>query len=327
MSWLLHTKIGQMVLAVISIVVIVAVLLLMASLADRLKGKGRNAASVLVFVIPAFFLLGMGLIWPAVLTTYNSFFNRNSTAFVGFENYGWLFTNSDSQRAFINTAIWVLLVPVISVLVGLLYALLIDGKKFEKVMKSLLFMPMAISFVGAGIIWRFMYDYRSAGQNQRGLLNAIIVAFGGEPVRFLQDSPLNTLFLIVVLIWVQAGFAMVLLSAAIKGIPMELIEAARLDGTNAWQMFTKITVPTIRPTLVVVYTTITIATLKVFDITQTMTGAKFQTQVLANQMYDQSFTFGNAGLGSATAVIIFVLVIPIVVFNIRQMLENKEVRG
>ena len=158
MSWLLHTKVGQMVLAVIAIIAIVAILLLMASLADRLKGKSRNVASVLVFVIPAFFLLGMGLIWPAVLTTYNSFFDRTSTTFVGFENYGWLFTNSDSQRAFINTAIWVLLVPVVSVLVGLLYALLIDGKKFEKVMKSLLFMPMAISFVGAGIIWRFMYD-------------------------------------------------------------------------------------------------------------------------------------------------------------------------
>ncbi len=327
MNWLLHTKIGQMVLALIAIALIIAFLLVLASLADRLKGKGRNTASVIVFVLPAFALLTMALIWPAVLTTYNSFFDRNSNNFVGIDNYLWLFTNADSQRAFINTAIWVLLVPIVSIGVGLLYALLIDGKKFEKGMKSLLFMPMAISFVGAGIIWRFMYDFRGAGQTQRGLLNAIIVGFGGEPVRFLQDSPLNTLFLIVVLIWVQAGFAMVLISAAIKGIPMELIEAAKLDGTNAWQMFSKITVPTIRPTLVVVYTTITIATLKVFDITQTMTGAKFQTQVLANQMYDQSFTFGNAGLGSSTAVIIFVLVIPIVVFNIRQMLKNKEVRG
>ncbi len=327
MNWLLHTKIGQMVLALIAIALIIAVLLLFASLADRLKGRGRNIASVAVFVLPAFALLAMGLIWPAVQTTYNSFFDRNSKSFVGLDNYLWLFTNADSQRAFINTAIWVLLVPLVSIGVGLLYALLIDGKKFEKGMKSLLFMPMAISFVGAGIIWRFMYDFRGAGQTQRGLLNAIIVAFGGQPVRFLQDSPLNTLFLIVVLIWIQAGFAMVLISAAIKGIPIELIEAAKLDGTNAWQMFSKITVPTIRPTLVVVYTTITIATLKVFDITQTMTGAKFQTQVLANQMYDQSFTFGNAGLGSSTAVIIFVLVIPIVVFNIRQMLKNKEVRG
>lgn len=327
MNWLLHTKIGQMVLALIAIAVIIAVLLLLASLADRLKGRGRNIASVLVFVIPAFFLLTMGLIWPAIQTSYNSFFDRNSVNFVGLQNYLWLFTNADSQRAFLNTAVWVLLVPLVSIGVGLLYALLIDGKKFEKGMKSLLFMPMAISFVGAGIIWRFMYDFRGAGQTQRGLLNAIIVAFGGQPVRFLQDSPWNTFFLIIVLIWIQAGFAMVLISAAIKGIPIELIEAAKLDGTNAWQMFSKITVPTIRPTLVVVYTTITIATLKVFDITQTMTGAKFQTQVLANQMYDQSFTFGNAGLGSSTAVIIFILVIPIVVFNIRQMLKNKEVRG
>lgn len=326
MNWLLHTKIGQMVLALIAIAVIIAVLLLLATLADRLKGRGRNVASVLVFVVPAFFLLAMGLIWPAVQTSYNSFFDRNSVNFVGLQNYTWLFTNADSQRAFLNTAVWVLLVPLVSIGVGLLYALLIDGKKFEKGMKSLLFMPMAISFVGAGIIWRFMYDFRGAGQTQRGLLNAIIVGFGGEPVRFLQDSPWNTFFLIVVLIWIQAGFAMVLISAAIKGIPIELIEAAKLDGTNPWQMFSKITVPTIRPTLVVVYTTITIATLKVFDITQTMTGAKFQTQVLANQMYDQSFTFGNAGLGSSTAVIIFILVIPIVVFNIRQMLKNKEVR-
>ncbi len=327
MSWLLHTKLGQMSLAIIAIVAVVAILLGLATLADRLKGRGRQVASVVVFVLPAFFLLGMGLIWPAVLTTYNSFFNRTSTDFVGFNNYAWLFTNSDSQRAFINTAVWVLLVPVVSVFVGLLYALLIDAKKFEKVMKSLLFMPMAISFVGAGIIWRFVYDYRSAGQTQRGLLNAIIVGLGGQPIRFLQDSPWNTVFLIVVLIWVQAGFAMVLISAAIKGIPIEYLEAARLDGVNAWQMFSQITVPSIRPTLVVVYTTITIATLKVFDITQTMTGAKFETQVLANQMYDQSFTFGNAGYGSATAVIIFVLVIPIVIFNIRQMLKNKEVRG
>ncbi len=316
-----------MVLAVIAIIAVVGVLLLLASFADKLKGRGRNVASVMVFALPAILLLAMALIWPAVQTTRNSFYNRTSTEMVGFDNYAWVFTNADSLRAFLNTAIWVLLVPVVSVVVGMLYALLIDGKKFEKAAKSLLFMPMAISFVGAGIIWRFMYEYRGSGQTQRGLLNAIIVGLGGEPVRFLQDSPWNTVFIIVVMIWVQAGFAMVLLSAAIKAIPNDIIEAARLDGVNAWQMFSRITVPSIRPTLIVVYTTITIATLKVFDITMTMTGAKFQTQVLANQMYDQSFTFGNSGYGSATAVIIFVLVIPIVAFNIRQMLKNKEVRG
>lgn len=327
MNWLLYTKFGQMALAVLAIALIIVVLMGLATLADRLKGRGRNIASVGVFVLPAFLLLFMALIYPAINTTQNSFYDRYSQNFVGVENYNWLFTDADSLRAFINTAIWVLLVPLLSTSIGMLYALLIDGKKLEKAAKSLLFMPMAISFVGAGIIWRFMYDFRGSAQTQRGLLNAIIVGFGGEPVRFLQDSPLNTLFLIVVMIWVQAGFAMVLISASIKGISMDIIEAAKLDGVNTWQMFANVTVPSIRPTLVVVYTTITIATLKVFDITQTMTGAKFQTQVLANQMYDQAFTFLNAGRGSATAVIIFVLVIPIVVFNTRQMLKNKEVRG
>ncbi len=327
MSWLLGTKIGQMVLAVLVIALVVLILLGLASLADRMKGRGKNVASVLVFLLPTFGLLTMGLIYPAFRTSIFSFFNRTSTEFVGFDNYAWVFTNADSQRSFLNTAIWVLLVPILSTGVGMLYALLIDGKKFEKQAKSLLFMPMAISFVGAGIIWKFMYEYRGAAQTQRGLLNAIIVGLGGEPVRFLQDSPWNTVFIIVVMIWVQAGFAMVLISASIKAIPEDIIEAAKLDGVNPWQMFTRITVPTIRPTLVVVYTTITIATLKVFDITMTMTGAKFETQVLANQMYSQSFTYGNAGYGSATAVVIFILVIPIVAFNINQMLKNKEVRG
>lgn len=326
MNWLLNTKIGQMALAVIALALVVLLLLTLATVADRLRGKSRNVASVAVFTIPAVALLGMGLIYPAIRTMWMSFHDRVGAEFVGGANYQWVLTNSDSLRAFLNTALWVLLVPVLSTGIGMLYAILIDGKRFEKVAKSLLFMPMAISFVGAGIIWKFVYEYRGAAQVQRGLLNAIIVALGGEPVRFLQDSPLNTLFLIVVMIWVQAGFAMVLISAAIKAVPVDIIEAAKLDGVNAWGMFRNITVPSIRPTLVVVVTTISIATLKVFDITQTMTGAKFQTQVLANMMYDQSFTFGNSGYGSAMAVAIFVLVIPIVVYNIRQMLKNKEVR-
>ena len=326
MNWFTGTKIGQMVLAVILLAIVVGVLLLLATLADRLKGRARNSTSVMVFVIPALVLLGMGLIYPALRTIWLSMYNRTGTEFVGLSNYQWVLTNADSLKAFINTAFWVLLVPTVSTGIGMLYAILIDGKKFEKVAKSLLFMPMAISFVGAGIIWKFVYEYRGAAQAQRGLLNAVIVAFGGEPVRFLQDSPLNTFFLILVMIWIQAGFAMVLLSASIKAIPNEIIEAAQLDGVSPWSMFRHITVPSIRPTLVVVITTISIATLKVFDITQTMTGAKYQTQVLANMMYDQSFTFGNSGYGSAMAVAIFVLVIPIVVYNIRQMLKNKEVR-
>src|SRR5699024_1574630 len=306
---------GQMVLAIIALVVVIVALLILARLADRFAHRSRTFWMVVLFGGPAFLLLGLGLIYPAGRTIMMSFMDRRSDVWVGLENYQWVFTNPDSLQGFINTFLWVMLVPAVSTIVGLVYAILVDGARLEKVAKSLLFMPMAISFVGAGIIWKFVYEYRGAAQEQIGLLNAIITSLGFEPVRFLQDSPWNTFFLIAVMIWIQAGFAMVLLSAAIKAIPSDIVEAARLDGVNPWQMFAQITVPSVRPTLVVVLTTIIIATLKIFDIPRTMTGARFDTQVLANLMYDQSFTFGNNGIGSALAVMIFVLVIPVVVFN------------
>ena len=324
---MLNSKIGQMFAALILLVVVVAVLMLLARLSDRAPERLRRWLGPLIFAGPALLMLGMGLVYPAIRTGMMSFYDRSSENFVGLENYHWVFSNPDSLQSFLNTFWWVLLVPTLSTLIGLVYAILIDKSRFEKVAKTLLFMPMAISFVGAGIIWKFVYDYKGASQSQIGLGNALITAFGGEPVRFLQDAPWNTFYLIVVMIWIQAGFAMVLLSAAIKAVPDDIVEAARLDGVNAWQMFRNITVPSIRPTLVVVLTTITISTLKIFDIPRTMTGAKYGTQVLANQMYDQSFTYGNNGTGSALSVIIFLLVIPIVVYNVRQMLINKEVRG
>jgi len=327
MDFFLYSKVGQMLLAVIALLAVVAVLLGGARLADRYAGRSRTFWVGAAFAGPAFLLLGVGLVYPAIRTTVMSFMDRRSEEFVGLANYQWVFSDPASLQAFINTFWWVILVPLVSTAVGLVYAILVDGSRFEKVAKSLLFMPMAISFVGAGIIWKFVYEYRGAAQEQIGLLNAVIVGLGFEPVRFLQDSPLNTFFLIVVMIWIQAGFAMVLLSAAIKAIPGDIVEAARLDGVNPWQMFSRITLPSVRPTLVVVLTTIIIATLKIFDIPRTMTGARFDTQVLANSMYDQSFTFGNNGIGSALAVMIFVLVIPVVVFNVRQMIRNREVRG
>jgi alpha-glucoside transport system permease protein len=327
MDFFLYSKTGQMVLAVALFAVVVAGLMVVARLADRFAGRTRIAWTLLVFAGPALLLLGVGLIYPALRTMAMSFMDNRSESWVGLANYEWVFTNPESIQSFVNTFWWVTLVPVVSTSIGLLYAILVDGKRFEKVAKSLLFMPMAISFVGAGIIWKFVYEYRGAEQTQIGLVNAILAGVGIEPLRFLQDGPWNTFFLIVIMIWIQAGFAMVLLSAAIKGIPADIVEAARLDGVNAWQMFRSITVPSIRPTLVVVVTTISIATLKIFDITRTVTGARFGTQVLANQMYDQSFTFGNNGVGSALAVVIFVLVIPIIIYNVRQMLRNREVRG
>ncbi|WP_152189360.1 carbohydrate ABC transporter permease [Georgenia satyanarayanai] len=316
-----------MILAVLALLAVVAVLLGGARLADRFAGRSRTFWVAVAFAGPAAVLLGVGLIYPAIRTTIMSFMDRRSQEWVGLANYEWVFTDASALQGFINTFWWVILVPLVSTAVGLVYAILVDNSRFERIAKSLLFMPMAISFVGAGIIWRFVYEYRGAAQEQIGLLNAILVGLGFEPLRFLQDSPWNTFFLIVVMIWIQAGFAMVLLSAAIKAIPADIVEAARLDGVTAWQMFRRITVPNVRPTLVVVLTTIIIATLKIFDIPRTMTGARFDTQVLANLMYDQSFTFGNNGIGSALAVMIFVLVIPVVVFNVRQMIRNREVRG
>jgi len=222
--------------------------------------------------------------------------------------------------------IWVLCVPLISTVVGLAYAIFIDKSRGEKVLKAIVFMPMAISFVGAGVIWTFMYQYRAEGFEQIGLLNQILVWLGQEPQQFLVNSPLNTFFLIVVMIWIQTGFAMVLLSAAIKGIPIELIEAARLDGANPWQQFRSVTLPGIRGTLVVVVTTISIATLKVFDIVRAMTGGNYGTSVIANEMYTQAFNQGQFGQGSALALILFVLVLPIVIYNVRVLRKQREIR-
>ena len=324
MGFLLYSKNGQLILAVLAFLAVLVILLLIARAADSLRRRKQTFAMVAVFGGPALLLLAVGLIYPAVRTIWMSFMDKRSDSFVALDNYAYLF--QDGLQAFGNTLLWVVLVPLGSTVIGLVYSVLIDGSRFEKVAKSLLFLPMAISFVGAGIIWKFMYEYRGAAQDQIGLLNSVITGLGFEPVRFLQDSPLNTLFLIFVMVWIQAGFAMVVLSAAIKAVPSDIVEAARLDGASSSQLFFQITIPSIRPSLVVVLTTICIATLKVFDITQTMTGAEFGTQVLANEMFDWSFTYGNNGIGSAMAVVIFVLVIPLVVYNVRQMNKNKAVR-
>ncbi|MCK9793464.1 sugar ABC transporter permease [Isoptericola sp. 4D.3] len=327
MSFLLYSKNGQLVLAIVAFAAVVALLLLTARLAERLRGRGRSGVMVLLFGGPALLLLAVGLVYPALRTLWMSFMDARSETFVGWANYAHVFVDPGGVVALRNTLAWVVLTPLCATAIGLVYAVLIDRSRFESAAKSLLFLPMAISFVGAGIIWRFVYEYRGAAQEQTGLLNAVIVWLGGDPVRFLQDSPLNTLFLIAVLVWTEAGFAMVILSAAIKAVPQDVVEAARLDGANAWQLFVRITVPSIRPSLVVVLTTISIATLKIFDITRTMTGAQFDTQVLANEMYDWSFVFGDNGIGSAMAVLIFLLVIPLVVYNVRQMARNRAVRA
>lgn len=320
----LFEKFGLMLLGLAAFAAIVGIILF---LADRAPKRGRDVWQLVAFLAPALLLLAFGLIYPAVRTTLLAFFDRNGEEFVGLDNFVWMFTQPDILQTLGNTLIWVALVPTLSTIIGLAYAIFIDKSKGEKILKSLVFMPMAISFVGAGIIWRFMYEFREVGfAEQIGLLNQIIVWFGGQPQQFLVNSPWNTFFLIVVMVWIQTGFAMVLLSAAIKGVPVEIIEAARLDGANAWQQFRNVTIPGIRGTLVVVVTTISIATLKVFDIVRSMTGGNFETSVVANEMYTQAFNRSEFGYGSALAVILFVMVLPIVVYNVRVMRKQKEIR-
>jgi alpha-glucoside transport system permease protein len=225
-----------------------------------------------------------------------------------------------------NTVLWVIFVPIVSTLIGLAIAYMTDRMKRASVVKSLIFMPMAISFVGASVIWGFMYNFEpNEDKVEIGLLNAILRGVGIEPRNFLLEAPGNTFFLIAVLIWIQTGFAMVILSAAMKNVPDEIVEAAMLDGASNWRRFVRVTLPMIRGTVVVVLTTITIGTLKVFDIVRTMTGGNFQTNVIANEMYAQSFRQLNYGQGSALAVILFLGVVPIIWYNVRQLrLERTE---
>ncbi|MFF0656950.1 carbohydrate ABC transporter permease [Micromonospora tulbaghiae] len=287
------------------------------------RRKQREGVFAFFFLLPTLLLLAVGLVVPAVRTTLLSFMDSGSSGWVGLDNYRWMFAEDSIVRVLINTLIWVLLVPLVATAFGLIYAVLVDKARLEAVAKSLIFLPMAISFVGAAIIWRFVYAYRGVG-DQIGLLNQIVVSLGGEPKQWLLNPPLNTFLLIVIMVWIQAGFAMVVLSAAIKAIPADIVEAARLDGTTAWQMFWRITVPSIRPALIVVVVTISIATLKVFDIVRTATNGNYDTNVIATEMYNQAFRYQENGQGSALAVFLFVLVIPIVIYQIRNLRKQRE---
>ncbi|MEU4236836.1 sugar ABC transporter permease [Actinoplanes sp. NPDC026619] len=296
-------------------------------LAGRLgRGKGGDKWVAYLYLTPAVLLLLVGLVYPGLRTIYESFFDAAGKAFIGFDNYKTIFTDKDQLTVLRNTVFWVVLTPFVATGIGLVYAILVDKSRFESVAKALIFLPMSISFVAASVIWKFVYEYRpdQVGVKQIGLLNQIIVWFGGKPVQLLIESPLNTFLLIVVMIWIQAGFAMTVLSAAIKAIPDDIIEAARLDGVNPWTMFKNITLPSVRPTVVVVLTTIGIGTLKVFDIVRTMTGGQFKTSVVANEFYSQTFRADNQGLGAALAVLLFILVIPIVAYNVRQVRQGAR---
>ncbi|MGZ3217953.1 carbohydrate ABC transporter permease [Paracoccus sp. T5] len=278
-----------------------------------------------LFLGPALIFLTMYLVYPVLDSFWRSLFNSNGSRFVGADNYTWLMRDAKFRESMLNNMLWLLVVPALATLFGLLAAQLTDRIKWGNIGKSLIFMPMAISFVGAGVIWKFIYEYRASGETQIGLLNWIVTQFGGEPQIWLTLPGWNNFFLMIVLVWIQTGFAMVILSAALRGIPEETIEAAILDGASPLQVFFKIKVPQIMGTIAVVWTTVTIVVLKVFDIVFVMTNGQWGTQVLANLMYDWMFRgTPDYGRGSAIAIVLMILVTPIMVWNIHN--ARKEVR-
>jgi len=280
-----------------------------------------------LYISPAAFLLFFFLVYPSVNTVYISFFNYNSEIFMGIKNYLYCFTNETMLNSFQNNALWVILFVPLTVSLGLIIAVLADRVKYESIVKSMIFMPMAISFVGAGVIWKFVYAYRPVSAAQTGILNAIRSFFQLEPLPWLIIRPwLNNFCLIMVGVWIWTGFCMVILSASYKGIPRELLEAARVDGATEFKIFWKIILPLMKPTLVVVATTMTINVLKVFDIVYVMTNGNFNTEVVANRMYKEMFIFRDYGRASAIAVILLMLIIPMIIINIQRFREQEAIR-
>jgi alpha-glucoside transport system permease protein len=291
---------------------------------ERLGGQWRPRLLPFVFVGPAIAILVWYLALPAVRTFYASLFGPNGQVFVGLKNYLAVFSlqpNNPMMVAFRNNILWIIFGATGAVVLGLLVAVLADRSRFENFAKAMIFMPMAISMVGGAIIWNLMY----AVNPNIGLINSIYTNLTGNPpvAWTAANQPWNNLFLIVIMIWLQAGYAMVLFSAAIKGIPAEILEAARVDGATEVQVFFGIMIPYIMGTIITVGTTVIIFTLKIFDVVWVMTGGQFNTQVIATQFYREYFTNQNAGYGSAIAIVLLLAVIPVMVYNLRQFRSQE----
>ncbi len=322
----LASVLPNIIVLLVGLAVFTAIIILTFWLAERTKDKTQNRLKYFVFLAPALIAIAVGLVYPAIRTLFLSFFDANSDTFIGLDNYIWAFTQPEILIVLRNTLIWTIVVPIASTGIGLAIAYLTDRMRFASVIKSLIFLPMAISFVGASIIWKFVYTYEpDPDQADIGLLSAIVKAIGLTPPNWLLEIPLNTFLLIAVMVWIQTGFAMVVLSAAMKNIPDDIIEASMLDGAKGWSRFRRITLPMIWGSVIVVLTTITVGSLKVFDIIRTMTGGNFQTSVIANEMYTQSFRALNYGTGSALAMILFLGVLPIIIYNVRQVRNERLV--
>ena len=333
-DYLRQADANRLLIVVIAIAVGVAGVFLvfwaMDQAVDLLPGKLREGVRPYVFVGPALVILSVFLIYPVVNTIIVSFKDAGSSSFVGLDNYRFVFSDPSMLRSIRNTALWIIIVPAVAVTTGLVFATLADRLRHgESVAKSLIFLPMAISFVGAAVTWRLVYSFRPSGFGTNiGLLNEVKTnVIGGEPVAWLGQQPWNNLLLMVIMIWIQTGFAMVVLSSAIKAVPEELIEAARIDGATEFQVFRKIIIPSILPTIVVVTTYMVINAMKVFDIVFVMGNAEANhTEVIAERMIRWFFLQSNDGRGAAIAVVLFVAVIPVMVWNVRQFKQQEAIR-
>ena len=299
-------------------------------IAELLPGRWEDRVKPYLFLLPAFVAIGLYLIYPTIQTVVYSFANAASTEFVGLDNYGSLLASRGFQNTLFNTLLWIIVVPAGTIVLGLLIASLADRlrPRGEKFAKTLIFLPLAIGAVSAGAIWKFVYQANPPTQKQIGLLNGLVVGFGGEPVNWLQLSTLrfNSFLLMVILLWIQAGFAMVLLSAAIKGVPTETLEAARLDGAGEGAIFFRIVIPQIRTTMITVFITVLIGVLKTFDIVYVMTNGNFNTNIIAVDFFNQLFTNNNAGYAAAIVVMLMIVMIPILVFQVRQFRAEEAAR-
>ena len=288
-------------------------------LIESLPATWRNRILPFLFFGPGVGILFLFLTIPTLITFYQSFFNNDTTQFVGLANYVATFTDSSMLESFRNNLIWLFAGTASCVILGLLIAVLADRSKFETIAKAIIFVPMAISLVGSSVIWRFMYAYAPPGQPQIGVLNAILTSFGLQPQSWLTLQPWNNLFLVAVLIWGSTGFCMVLLSSALKGVPSDIIEAAQVDGATEIQAFFQIIIPYIQGTILTVTTTTAIGTLKIFDQVYVMTGGQYGTSVVGTEFYRQFFTNRNFGYGAAIAIVLFIVISPVMIYNLRQL--------
>jgi alpha-glucoside transport system permease protein len=320
---------NKVLIALVAIIVGVGGVWLLYLLTDNLVSLlPVNVSEVVrpfVFVGPALVILGLYLVYPTVRTIYFSFYGARSDNFVGLDNYVFAFTSPEMLIALRNNVLWLIFVTSLVVSLGLVIAVMVDRiGRWEPVAKSLIFLPMAISAVGASVIWKFIYSFQPAPRPQIGLLNSIVTALGGDPQGWLIIKPWNNFFLMIIMIWLLTGFAMVVISAAVKGVPGELLEAARIDGANEIQIFFGVIIPYIRGTLITITTTVLIMVLKVFDIVYVMTSGQNDTEVIANRMFREMFTYRNFGRGSALAVILLVAVIPVMIYNVRGFREARR---